>query len=365
MADIALQDAPRAPSAGGRLARLRARYFQSPRAALATVLFGAVMLCAGFAVLDWAVLSAHWAPGTPADCAAASGACWAFVWEKWSVILLGAFPRAEMWRPLVGVGAVIAVLVYLGWRRWPQRQSIVLVGTAFLVLWALLDGRALGLAHVDMVRWHGVAVVAFLGVFSLFAALPLGIVLALARVDGPPAVAILATGYIEVIRAVPLVTVLFFGIFVLPLLLPPSVDYAPLVVTLAALTLFHAAYFAEDVRGGLQAVAKGQHEAGEALGIGYATRTRCIVLPQALSISIPSLTNTIIGGFKDTSLVAIVGIFDLLATTRMAYSDPEWQRYAFEGLVFVGFLYLVTCSAISRHSRAMESHVAGWLHTGK
>ncbi len=343
------------------LTRARSDFFASRKHTFWTLLFGSCLLYAFARFVDWALISAHVSAGTPEDCVAVSGACWAFIWEKWTVILLGSFPREEMWRPMSGVAVVITTLVFLGLRRWPPRMSIILVTAAFLSLSALLDGRPLGLEQVDMVRWHGIAVVTFLGVFSLFAALPIGIVLALARVDGPPVVARCAAGYIETVRAVPLVTVLFFGVFVLPLLLPPSLKYEPLLVTLAALVLFHAAYFAEDVRGGLQAVPNGQREAGEALGIGYSTRMRKIVLPQALSYAIPSLTNTIIGGFKDTSLVAIVGIFDLLATTRMAYSDPDWQKYAFEGLVFVGCLYLLVCSAISRHSRAMEKHVAGWL----
>jgi len=346
-------------------ADLKKRHFHSRKAAFWTLLFVGVMLFVGIRFLDWAVVSAHWRAGTPDDCAASNGACWAFIWEKWTVILLGAFPRDELWRPLAGVGLVVAALVYLGWHRWPGQQTVIFISLAFLSLFFLLDGRPLGLEKVDMVRWHGIAVVTFLGVFSLFAGLPLGILLALARVDGPPAVSWIVTGYIEIIRAVPLVTVLFFGVFVLPLLLPPSMKYEPLLITLMALVLFHAAYFAEDIRGGLQAVPKGQTEAGESLGIGYVTRMRRIILPQALSFSIPSMTNTIIGGFKDTSLVAIVGIFDLLATTRMAYSDPEWQRYALEGLLFIGALYLVICFVISRHSRAMEAHVAGWLNIRK
>ncbi|WP_375595196.1 amino acid ABC transporter permease [Algihabitans albus] len=346
---------------GSRLERIRSEYFQNRTAAALTLLFGGLAAVLALKAFDWAFLSARWGDGDPEVCETVAGACWAFVWEKWSVILLGAFPREEMWRPFVGVGLVLCVLVTLGALRWPPRRSVLLLLAAFIALFSLLDGRPLGLEQVDMVRWHGIAVVTFLGVFSIFAGFPIGILLALARFNGPPLLSWLAAGYIEVIRAVPLVTVLFFGVFVLPLLLPPSMKYEPLAVTLLALTLFHAAYFAEDVRSGLQSIPRGQWEAGEALGLGYTVRIRCIILPQALSVSIPSLTNTVIGGFKDTSLVAIVGIFDLLATTRMAYSDPAWQPYALEGLLVVGILYLIACSAISRHSQTMEQHVAGWM----
>ncbi|WP_445682287.1 amino acid ABC transporter permease [Radicibacter daui] len=346
-------------------AGLRQQYFPTRGATLINLLLGVLSLAGLGAALDWGIFSAAWLPGGPEICAAHSGACWAFLWEKWQVILLGAFPRNAMWRPLLGVGVVVIVLVTLARLRWPARTSIVMLAVAFAGLFALLDGRPLGLEQVEMVRWHGIAVVTFLGVFSLFAAFPVGILLALMRVDGPPLLSWLATGYVEVVRAVPLVTVLFFGVFVLPLLLPPSLKYPPLLVTLLALILFNAAYFAEDIRGGLQAVPRGQYQAAESLGLGYLARIRCIILPQAISVAIPALTNTIIGAFKDTSLVAMVGIFDLLATTRMAFSDPVWQRQAPEGLVIVGLLYLGACWAIARHSRTMERHVAGWLGNGR
>lgn len=340
---------------------LRQRYFNTAAATMINLVLGLLAVAGIAGALDWAVFSAAWAPGSPQSCLAQSGACWAFLWEKWQVILLGAYPRSAMWRPLLGVGIVLVVLVTLARLRWPPRRSVVLLAVAFASLFALLDGRPLGLEQVEMVRWHGIAVVTFLGVFSLFAAFPLGILLALMRVDGPPLLSWLAAGYTEVVRAVPLVTVLFFGVFVLPLLLPPSLKYPPLLVTLLALIFFNAAYFAEDIRGGLQSVPSGQYQAAESLGLGYIVRTRLIILPQAISVAIPALTNTIIGAFKDTSLVAMVGIFDLLATTRMAFSDPAWQRQAPEGLVAVGLLYLIACWAISRHSRVMERHVAGWL----
>ena len=241
-----------------------------------------------------------------------------------------------------------------------MKLVLVMLPISFMVLYNLLDGRALGLEQVGMVRWHGVSVVTFLGVFSIIIALPLGILLALARHDGPTMLCYVAIGIIEIIRAIPLVTVLFFGIFVLPLLLPIEWQYEPLLATLMGLTVFHAAYFAEDIRGGLQSISKGQGEAAEALGMSYMKRSYLIILPQALSKALPSITNTVIGGFKDTSLVAIVGIFDLLATTRMAYSDPLWQNYAFEGLLFVGVFYFVIGRLISAHSVMLERKVFFW-----
>jgi len=250
MALPAFSAVPGAPSLADRWDVIRRTYFQSRTAGIVTVLVGLVCIAGIATAVDWAILSATWRAGGPEACAASSGACWAFVREKWQVMLLGAFPQDEIWRPFVGAGMVLATLILLGALRWPLRLSAALLVAAFICLFALLDGRPLGLVQVEMVRWHGIAVVSFLGVFSLFAAFPIGILLALARVDGPPVLSGLATGYIEAIRAVPLVTVLFFGVFVLPLLLPPSLKNEPLLVTLLALVLFHAAYIAEDIRGG-------------------------------------------------------------------------------------------------------------------
>ena len=341
---------------------IRTRLFCDWRTSIVSLLLIGVILWFLPGLFDWLIFSAQWLPTDAQSCEAVAGACWAFIAEKWSVILFGVFPRDELWRPILGTVLVLACLSYLAWRRWPARPSIFGLALTFVVFASLLDGRPFGLEQVETVRWHGLSVVLFLGVFSLILALPMGIVLAIARHEGPPLLVGIATSYIEFIRGVPLVTVLFFGIFILPLLLPSGWTYDPLLATLAALTFFHAAYFAEDVRGGLQSIAKGQYDAAKALGLPYLARIRLVVLPQALSVSIPSMTNTIIGGFKDTSLVAIVGIFDLLATTRMAYSDPAWQRHAIEGFVFVGLLYVVTCLLVSRHSQVMEKHVARYLN---
>ncbi len=341
---------------------IRKRLFCDWRTSLVSLLLIALFLWILPGLFNWLIFSAQWLPADASSCEAVAGACWAFIAEKWSVILFGVYPRDELWRPILGSLLVASCLSYLAWHRWPARPSIIGLALTFIIFASLLDGRPFALDQVETVRWHGLSVVLFLGVFSLVLALPMGIALAIARHEGPPLLAGITTSYIEFIRGVPLVTVLFFGIFILPLLLPSGWTYDPLLATLAALTFFHAAYFAEDVRGGLQSVAKGQHDASKALGLPYLARVRLIVLPQALSVSIPSMTNTIIGGFKDTSLVAIVGIFDLLATTRMAYSDPTWQKHALEGFVFVGLLYVVSCFLVSRHAQTMERHAARYLN---
>ena len=343
------------------LARGGRRLVGDPLTAATTLLFVASIAWLGPRLLDWLLVSAVWRADGPDACAApGAGACWAFLVEKWALILFGAFPHDLMWRPALGTTLVLLALGWLAWRRWPLRETAFVMLGAFIALVVLLDGRPLGLEQVATVRWHGVAIVALLGVFGLAAGIPIGVALALARRDGPPLVRVLATALIETLRATPLVTVLFFGVFVLPLLAPPSWSIDAVVATLIMLVVFHAAYVAEDMRGGLRAVGDGQREAGDALGLGYLKRLRLVELPQAVSVALPALTNTIIGGFKDTSLVALVGVFDLIATTRMAYSDAAWQRYALEALLAVGAMYLLVCWLIARHCRTLEAELSYW-----
>ena len=332
-----------------------------PLTAATTFLFLALTAWLGPHLVQWFFVSAIWEATGPDACAApGAGACWAFLREKWALILFGAFPHEMMWRPELGTALVILALGWLGWRRWPLRESAFVIFGAFIALVALLDGRPLGLQQVATVRWHGVAIVALLGVFGLAAGIPLGVALAIARRDGPPLVRILCATLIEGLRAIPLVTVLFFAVFVLPLLAPPGWSPDAVVATLIMLIIFHAAYVAEDMRGGLRAVGDGQRDASDSLGLRYLDRLRRVELPQTVCVALPALTNTIIGGFKDTSLVALVGVFDLVATTRMAYSDAAWQRYALEGLLAVGAIYLIVCWLVARHCRTLETELSQW-----
>jgi general L-amino acid transport system permease protein len=196
-------------------------------------------------------------------------------------------------------------------------------------------------------------VLLFLAAFGLALSFPLGLLFALGRASRMRVVASAATGVIEFLRGVPMVTVLFFGVFVLPLVMPGG-RLEPLFAALVALVLFHAAYVAEDLRGGLQSVPRSQYEGALSLGLSYAQTMRLVVLPQAVRAAIPALTNTAIGGFKDTSLVVIVGLHDLMSTAKMAYNDPQWQRYALEAYVFVGALFFVLCWAVSAAGRRLE-----------
>ena len=315
-----------------------------------------------WAVFDWSVIEAVWSAPDGRSCRAASeaGACWAFIGAWYRFILFGRYPYLEQWRPLL-VMILFALLVLASCDRRLWRHGILLAGLwlAGLVLcWVLMRGGALGLAPVGTDLWNGLPLTLFLAVIGLALAFPLAILLALARRSELPAARALAVAYIELIRGVPLITVLFMASVMLPLFLPTGVSIDNLLRAQVGLALFFAAYLAEVVRGGLQAIPRGQYEAAQALGLTYWQRTRLIVLPQALAIAIPPLVNTFISAFKDTTLVTVVGLFDLLATASNAITDPQWRGFYVEAYGFVAVIYFVLCFFMSRYSRRLERSAA-------
>lgn len=354
-----MNDAPAAAAAPRRSAPgdLAHRLLGTPRAAALTLLVGAVAAAVVLAALRWAVFAATapWAPD--AACAEHAGACWPFVVEKAPLILFGTYDYAERWRPALATLLLLALAGGTMFRSWRPAALAVAWIAALAGFVLLMQGGVLGLAPVPVSRWNGIPVLLFLAAFGLGLAFPLGLLLALGRRSRLPVVASLATAYIEVIRGVPMVTMLFFGVFVLPLAVPGG-RVEPLYAALAALVLFHAAYVAEDLRGGLQTVGRGQYDSARALGLREWPMLQSVILPQALRAAVPALTNTAIGGFKDTSLVVIVGLHDLMATAKMAYNDPQWQGRAPEAYALVGAIFFVICWAVSAAGRRMERELA-------
>jgi general L-amino acid transport system permease protein len=343
--------------AGIATAPLRTRLFGSWRASALTIAVGGTALALLLGALDWALIGAVPPWGTKAACADAAGACWPFLVEKTPLILFGTYDYAERWRPALATAIVLVVAgATLSGRVGARTLAIGWVAAlpAFLLL---MHGGAAGLVPVPPSRWNGIPVLAFLAAFGLALAFPLGLLLALGRRSALPLVARLSTAYIELVRGVPMVTVLFFGVFVLPLVVPGG-QVEPLYAALAALVLFHAAYVAEDLRGGLQTIGRGQYDSARALGFREWPMLRHVILPQAIRAAIPSFTNTAIGGFKDTSLVVIVGLHDLMATAKMAYNDPQWQGRAPEAYVLVGAIFFVICWAMGIAGRRMERVLA-------
>jgi len=246
----------------------------------------------------------------------------------------------------IGIGYVITLL----WGRW--LALIWLCG--LITVYLLMQGGVLGLTYIETVLWSGLPLTLILAVVGMVFAFPLAVLLALGRRSELPAVRMFCVGYIELVRGVPLITVLFMASVMLPLFLPTGFTIDKLLRAQVAFILFAAAYLAEVIRGGLQAIPKGQIEAADSLGLGYWRRTRLIVLPQALSMVIPPLVNNFIGAFKNTSLVIIIGLFDLLGTANAALTDPNWQGFAAEAYIFTAAIYFCFCFFMSRYSQMLE-----------
>ena len=311
------------------------------------------------AVLSWLFFDAVGFTGDEALCRTTDGACWPFMREKARLILFGTYPYEQQWRAALACLVVIGLVATLIFKRMKVKWMILLWAGSAAVFVTLMLGNVFGLPAVQTVKWNGLPVFLLLSVFSLAAAFPLGTLLALARHQNDyQLLKNLAAGYIELIRGIPLLMVLFMGLFVLPMVMPRGFFLEPLFAILIALMLFHAAYFAEDIRGGLQTLDSGQAEAADSLGLSYWPKVLLIVLPQALKQSLPAIFNTLIGGYKDTSLVIIVGIHDIISTAKMAYSDPGWQRYGLEAYFFVGIWYFCSCWCLSAYGRHLEKERA-------
>lgn len=335
--------------------------FGSPVSMLISLATIAALGASSLAIVRWLVLDAVAPWMDPAACGRDVGFCWPFVVEKLRLILFGTYPHDLLWRPALASLMLCALAGLTGLRMIGRGGG--LGPWAMVALWVagltasvvVLAGGVFGLAPVASIRWNGLPVLLLLSVGAVALAFPLGIALALAREQtAQPMVARLAAIYIELARGVPMLTFLFLGIFVLPLMLPPGSRIEPVAATLVALICFHGAYFAEDIRGGLSALPKGQAEAARALGLNYRSRVCDVLLPQALQRAMPSIVNSVIGAYKDTSLVVVVGIHDLTATARMAFGDPEWRAFAVEGYAVVGLWFFVSCAFLSMIGRRLQ-----------
>ena len=312
-------------------------------------------------LVQWAVIYAI--PDADNDaCRAAHGigACWGVVAEKGRLILFGRFPYEEQWRASLASLALVVLLV-LSCLRALWRPALVVAWIGVLSLFfVLMRGGVFGLSPVETARWGGLPLTLLLSTVSLVLAFPLSILLALGRQSHLPAIRTLCVLFIELVRGVPLISVLFMASFILPLFMPQGTTIDVLARVLIGMTLFAAAYLAEVIRGGLQAVPKGQLEAAQSLGLSYWQTQRMIVLPQALRLVVPAMVNTFIGVFKDTSLVTIVSLYDLTGAVQLALGDADWRKFFLEGQLFVAALYFVACFAMSRYSVWLEQH----LNTG-
>lgn len=308
-------------------------------------------------LLSWGLINANWT-GSGAACRENGGACWALVSERHRLMLFGVYPYDQHWRPLAATALLIALLATSTLRRLWGWGLVGAWGGGFAVIAGLMWGGFLGMPYIETDQWGGLPLTLALAVLGIVLAFPFSILLALGRRSELPAIRALSVGYIELVRGVPLVSVLFMASVMFPLFLPEGVTFDKLLRALVGIVLFTAAYLAEAVRGGLQAIPRGQEEAADALGLSYWRKMRLIVLPQALRLVIPPIVNQFISCFKDTSLVTIVGLYDLLAATKAALADPEWRPFFVEGYIAAAAVYWCFCFFMSRYSQWLERQLA-------
>jgi general L-amino acid transport system permease protein len=345
----------------GLLAWVRQNLFSSPFNTILTLFCLWLLYLSVPPLVQWAILDANFVGDSREDCVS-GGACWVFVKARFGQFIYGFYPISERWR--VNTAFVILILGLTPLFLPRVRHKIAIAGALLIVYpviaYYLFHGGAFGLRVVETSLWGGLFLTLVIAGVGIVASLPLGILFALGRRSEMPIVRAVCITFIEVMRGVPLITILFMASVMLPLFLPEGVNFDKLLRALVGVALFSAAYMAEVVRGGLQAIPKGQYEAAQALGLSFWKMMGLIVLPQALKIVIPGIVNTLIGLFKDTTLVLIIGLFDLLGIVQAALTDASWIGFATEGYIFAAFGFWVFCFGMSRYSM----HVERKLHTG-
>lgn len=345
--------APRGPSFAERSTGFLRACFAGPLNTAITLACLAVLYVAVPPFWAWAVTNATW-NGDAQACRAAGGACWAFVREKFWFSIFGLYPYEERWRPATMIVILVAMVILSTIRRFWGRWLLVGWAVAAPAMWILMQGGVFGLPLVQTRQWGGLAITGIIAVYGLALGYPLAVLLALGRRSDLTLVRWFSTAVIECVRGVPLISLLFMAAIMLPLFMPQGVTVDRLVRVLVAYTLFTAAYMAEVVRGGLQAMPRGQYEAADAIGLSYWKKMRLVILPQALTITIPAQVNTFIGLFKDTTLVVVIGVFDFFTTLRAALGDPNWLGFPTEAYLFAAGVYFVLCFAMSRYSMSLE-----------
>src|ERR1043166_6502601 len=352
----------------GALGWARANLFSGPFNILMTILVILLIVWVVPPLLKFLIIDATWS-GTDREACLASaarpepGACWAFVRERLPYFIYGSYPIPQRWRVDIFFAMLAIGISWLFWVRAPRRDLgalyffVVLPIVSFILLkgWPLI-----GLTQVDTALWGGALVTIVVATVGIVVSLPVGILLALGRRSRMPAVKLFSVIYIEFVRGVPLITVLFMASVMLPLFVPDAYSPDKLLRALIGIAMFASAYMAEVVRAGLQAMPKGQYEGAMAVGLGYWQMMYLIILPQALKITIPNIVNTYIGLFKDRTLVVIVGIFDFLRTVEVSRIDPKWAAptTSATGYAFAALFYFICCYGMSRYAKSVEARLA-------
>lgn len=340
---------------------LRKNLFNGPINSIATIVMLYFIATAFGPMFNWAIINADWF-GDSREACSSGGACWVFVTHRFDQFMYGFYPPEEIWRINLTFAIFAVAIAWLVKEGLPYKGYVATFTLVIfpIIAFFLLYGGSFGLVEVETHKWGGLSLTLVLAVVGIVAAMPFGVVLALGRQSHMPIVRSMSVVYIEFWRGVPLITVLFMASVMLPLFVPEEITFDKLLRALIGIVMFQSAYMAEVVRGGLQAISKGQYEAAESLGLSYWQRMNLIILPQALKLMIPGIVNTFIALFKDTSLVLIIGLFDLLAIVQTALNDPNWLGFSTEGYIFVAFMFWIFCFGMSRYSMRLERQ----LHTG-
>lgn len=333
---------------------IRKRLFATPLDIVITLVIAYLLWRSVVPLVEWIFVDATFSGTTRDDCTL-GGACWVFVRARFGQFMYGLYPPAERWRvDLAGI-ILAAGIAALSWKALPYRRIFAVAALLILPplgIWLL--GGGLGLRPVETREWGGLMLTIFISIYAGLIAIPLGILLALGRRSELPIIRMIAIIFIEFWRGVPIVAVIFLASILLPLIMPSGIGIDRLARAVIGLGLVIAAYMAEAVRGGLQALPVGQQEAATALGLGYWRATGFIVLPQAIRIALPAMTNEFISLIKSTTLVLIVSILDLLGIAQAALADPSWVGMNKEAYAFAGILYWLGCFGLSRVGLAME-----------
>ncbi len=354
-------DLPAPATSVGAIGWLRRNLFSSPLNSLFTLTALFVLYQLLPPIINWTLIDANWI-GNSKEACTNDGACWVFIRVRFNQFMFGFYPETEYWRAILAFIIIGLLILYLLVEGLPKKGWVA----GFTILgypvaaYCLFYGGWFGLPVVETYKWGGLMLTLILSTVGMFFALPFGIILAMGRRSSMPVAKSLSVVFIELWRGVPLITVLFMSSVMLPLFIPEEVRIDKLVRALIGISLFQSAYMAEVVRSGLQALPKGQTEAADALGLSYWQSMGLIVLPQALKTVIPGIVNTFIELFKDTSLVMIIGLFDLLSIIQSSFTDTKWLGFSVEGYIFAALVYWVFCFSMSQYSQYLERK----LHTG-
>ena len=345
----------------GMIGWLRQNLFSSFSNTILTLVSIYLLSLAIPAVLDWAFWSSQLSGDNRFDCKV-EGACWAWLDQRIGQFLFGFYPDGERWRVILAFVLLFAALLPWLTTGVPGQHYLKWFSIAYPFIATVLLAGGFGLEQVPTDKFGGFMLNLIVGLSGIVLSLPVGILLALGRQSKLPLIRWLCIGFIEAVRGVPLITLLFVSNILLPIFLPPDVTLDSIIRVIIMVTAFASAYMAEVIRGGLQAIPSGQYEAANALGLNYWRSMRLIVLPQALRISIPGIVNTFIGLFKDTTLVIVIGLFDILGIANAMVSNPDWLGLSTETYVFVAIFFFAVCFSMSRYSMWLERRLSGQLH---